>query len=170
MAETATPQFRYMKWFKTFFIGYSGISILKPDYAAFGRSEGEEYDLTVIKAKSLQFKEFKRGNDGDGAKYVLKTTEDYPVKRPLFRDNIYIKKYMGDLDIEQYHNSGHSLVYDMMQDYLSKETTFRRQLMIRDQTRTDEEVRKVVLQEMFREIEAEQGDRPYERKPSGQSY
>ena len=170
MAETATPQFRYMKWFKTFFIGYSGISILKPDYAAFGRSEGEEYDLTVIKAKSLQFKEFKRGNDGDGAKYVLKTVENYPVKRPLFRDTIYFKKYMGDMDIEQYHNSGHSLVYDMMQDYLSKEAVFRRQLMIRDQTRTDEEVRKVVLQEMFREIEEEQGGRPYERKPSGQNY
>lgn len=170
MAETATPQFRYMKWFKTFFIGYSGISILKPDYAAFGRSEGEEYDLTVIKAKSLQFKEFKRGNDGDGPKYVLKTVEDYPVKRPLFRDTLYVRKYMGDMDIEQYHNSGHSLVYDMMQDYLSKETVFRRQLMIRDQIRTDEEVRKTVLQDMFREIEEAQGGRPYERKPSGQNY
>lgn len=170
MAETATPQFRYMKWFKMFFIGYSGISVLKPDYAAFGRSEGEEYDLSVIKAKSLQFKEFKRGNDGDGAKYTLKHTSGYPVKRFLFRDDIYIAKYMGNMDIEQYHHNGHSLVYDMMQDYLSKETEFRKMLADRDQNRTEEEIQKAVLQEIFNEIEAMQGRSPYERKPSGQSY
>ena len=163
LKESATPQFRYIKWFQMFFCGYTGVKLLKSDFSNFGRIEGEDYDTTNIKTKSRLLKAFKRNSDGSGTKYLLANSDDYPVKRFVFDKNTYIRKYMGTMTWDEYRDSGGSLVYAMMLDYLGKEEEYRKRLKLYNETRTEEEVRKKVLQDMWHEIDQEQKGTAYER-------
>ena len=155
LTDIATPERRYVEWFKRFFIGYSGITALKPDYANFGRQEGDAYDTAKISQKNLLFKQFKAHNLRDGTKYLL-DDKAYPVKRFVFSKDMHITKYMGGLNWEEFMNSGESLVYRMMLDYLGKEEEYRRRLKLYNEEKTEEEIRKKVLQDMWIEIEKEQ--------------
>lgn len=163
LKESATPQFRYIKWFEMFFYGYTGVKLLKYDFSNFGRMEGEEYDTGDMKTKSLLLKKFGRVSDGFGTKYCLAGASDYPVTRFILNDKLYIRKYMGSMTWQEYEDSGNSLVYTMMLDYLGKEEEYRKLLQHRMQARTDDEIRKYVLQQMFQEMEEEQRGMPYER-------
>ena len=163
LTDITTPQRRYVDWFKTFFSGYAGITLVKPDYLNFGRQEGEEYDTSKMSQNTLLFKQFKRHSTSNGTFYLLKDTP-YPVKRFIFSKNIYIRKYMGIMNYEEYHNNnGHSLVYDMMLDYLAKEEEIRKRLKMYVEEKSEAEVRKMVLQAMWKEIEEEQKGASYER-------
>lgn len=160
--EAATPQFRYIHWFKVFFQGYEGVKILKYDFSNFGRMEGEEYDTSEIKTQGLILKPFKRVSSGEGTKYLLEE-EPYPVIRFVLSDNLYIRKYMGSMSFDEYRNSGSSLVYDMMLDYISRDSEYRDRLKRYYEDRTEDEIRKKVLQDMFKDIEDAQKGAPYER-------
>lgn len=164
LKESATPQFRYIRWFETFFYGYTGVKLLKYDFSNFGKMEGEEYDTSDMKTKSLLLKRFGRVSDGLGTKYCIAGASDYPVTRFLLNNKLYIRKYMGTMTWEEYEECGNSLVYTMMLDYLGKEEEYRQLLKQRMQERTDEEIKRYVLQQMFSEIEEEQRGTPYERK------
>lgn len=163
LKETATPQFRYIKWFQTFFHGFTGVKLLKSDFSNFGRTEGEDYDTADMKTKSRLLKAFKRNSDGKGTKYVLSNSNDYPVQRFLFDKSLYIRKYMGTMSWNEFQESGESLVYKMMLDYLGKEDEYRKHLNLNGKTRTEDEIRKKVLQDMWNEIVKEQRGASYER-------
>lgn len=78
------------------------------------------------------------------------------MKRFVFSKDMHITKYMGGLNWEGFMNSGESLVYRMMLDYLGKEEEYRRRLKLYNEEKTEEEIRKKVLQDMWIEIEKEQ--------------
>lgn len=162
LTDIATPERRYVEWFKKFFIGYTGITAIKPDYANFGRQEGEEYDTAKISQKSLLFKQFKSHNLKEGTQYLL-DEKPYPVKRFVLSKKMYINKYMGTMNWEEFTNSGESLVYRMMLDYLGKEAEYRGKLKLNNQTKTEEEIQKKVLQDMWLEIDQAQKGGVYER-------
>lgn len=162
ISEVATPQYRYVNWFKTFFTGYAGITLLKGDYENFGMQEGETYDTAKISQKTLLFKQFKMHNLSEGTKYLLDDAP-YPVKRFVLNKNTYIRKYMGVQTYEEYKGSGNSLVYSMMLDYLAKEEEYRKYLNLYREEKSEEEIRRKVLQDMFAEIDREQEGYSYER-------
>ena len=160
--ETATPQHRYIKWFKKFFYGYEGVRQLKDDYLSFGANEGESYDGSVIKTKSLTLKPFERKTDGNSTKYVLRRYKEYPVLRFVFSDKIYIRKYMGHMKYKEYKENGGSLVYAMMLDYTARYEAEKKRLKLHVETKPEGEIEKMVLQQMWKEIDEEQERRPYE--------
>lgn len=162
LTDIATPQKRYVEWFKFFFEGYAGITLLKTDYTTFGRQEGEEYDTSKISQSTLIFKQFKRRSTSNGTFYML-PKDAYPVKRFLVSKNLYIRKYMGTMTWEEYHNDGNSIVYAMMLDYLARDEEYRKYLKLYLETRTDDEIKKKVLQDMWKDIEEAQKGAPYER-------
>jgi phage/plasmid-associated DNA primase len=163
LTDIATPQKRYVEWFKMFFDGYAGITLLKADYINFGKQEGEEYDTGKMTQSSLLFKQFKRRSQSNGTFYVLSETT-YPVKRFTVSKNLYIRKYMGTMTWEEFQNDGNSLVHKMMLEYLSREEEYRKHLKLYLETKTDEEIKKKVLQDMWKEIIDEQRGAPYERQ------
>lgn len=163
LTDIATPQKRYVEWFKMFFDGYAGITLLKADYINFGKQEGEEYDTGKMTQSSLLFKQFKRRSQSNGTFYVLSETT-YPVKRFTVSKNLYIRKYMGTMTWEEFQNDGNSLIHKMMLEYLSREEEYRKHLKLYLETKTDEEIKKKVLQDMWKEIIDEQRGAPYERK------
>lgn len=162
LTDIATPERRYVDWFKKFFVGYTGITALKPDYINFGRQEGEEYDTAKVSQKNLLFKQFKSHNLKDGTQYLLDESP-YPVKRFVFSKKIYITKYMGMMSWEEFTDSGESLVYKMMLDYLGKEAEYRKHLKLYSKTKTEDEIRKKILQDMWDEIDKAQRGGVYER-------
>lgn len=162
LTDIATPQKRYVEWFKMFFDGYAGITLLKSDYTNFGRQEGEEYDTGKITQSSLLFKQFKRRSQSNGTFYVLSETS-YPVKRFTVSKNLYIRKYMGTMTWEEFQNDGNSLVHAMMLDYLARYEEYSNHLRLYSETRTEEEMKKKVLYDMWKDIEDEQIGAPYER-------
>lgn len=162
LTDIATPQKRYVEWFKMFFQGYAGITLLKSDYTNFGRQEGDDYDTGKMSQSTLLFKPFKRRSQSNGTFYML-ADSPYPVKRFIVSKNLYIRKYMGAMRWEEYHNDGNSIIYAMMLDYLAKEEEYRKRLKLYVETRTEDEIRKKVLQDMWREIDEEQEGMPYER-------
>lgn len=163
LKEGATPQFRYIKWFQTFFHGFTGVKLLKADFANFGKTEGEDYDTSDMKTKSRLLKAFRRQSDGKGTKYIISGSEDYPVARFLLDKSIYIRKYMGTLDWAEFQEAGESLVYRMMLSYLGKEEEYRKYLSLNGKAKTEEEIKKKVLQDMWDEIDKAQEGYPYER-------
>lgn len=166
ISDTATPQYRYMDWFKKFFGGYSGINLLKDDYAHFGIQEGEAYNTAIISQKTLLFKQFKRRSVDTSTKYVLDNWDDkFPVRRFMMEKTLYIRKYMGTMSWDEYIDSGHSIVYDMMLDYLAREDVYKQHAELYREEFDEVAVRKKVIQEMFADIEKEQGKgTPYVRK------
>lgn len=162
LTDIATPQKRYVEWFKMFFQGYAGITLLKSDYTNFGKQEGEDYDTSKISQNTLLFKPFKRRSQSNGTFYML-ADSPYPVKRFILPKNMYIRKYMGVMSWEEYQNSGNSIVYTMMLDYLEREESYLKLLKFHRETRTEEEVRRKVLQDMWKDIDEEQKGAPYER-------
>ena len=162
LTDIATPQKRYMEWFKRFFQGYAGILLLKTDYANFGRHEGDEYDTGKMSQSSLVFKQYKRRSRSDGT-YYMSEDAPYPVKRFLVSKKLYIRKYMGVMNWEEYHNDGGSIVHAMMLDYLAREEEYRRYIKRNLIEKTDEEVRRKVLYDMWKDIDEEQKGAPYER-------
>lgn len=162
LTDIATPQKRYVEWFKIFFNGYAGITLLKSDYTNFGRQEGEDYDTSKMAQSSLLFKQFKRRSQSNGTFYVL-ADAPYPVQRFTMSKKLYIRKYMGGMNWEEFHNDGGSLVHMMMLDYLAREEEYRKYLKLYVETKTDEEIRKKVLHDMWKDISDEQGKAPYER-------
>lgn len=162
LTDIATPQKRYVEWFKMFFSGYAGITLLKSDYINFGKQEGEEYDTGKIAQSSLLFKQFKRRSKSNGTFYML-SDGPYPVNRFVFSKNLYIRKYMGTMEWEDFQNDGNSIVYAMMLDYLAKEEEYRKYLKRNMKIKTEEEIRKKIIQDMWLEIADEQGGAPYER-------
>lgn len=163
LKESATPQFRYVKWYKLFFCGFTGVKLLKSDFANFGRIEGEDYDTSDMKTKSRLLKAFKRQSDGKGTRYILSDSDNYPVNRFLLDKNIYIRKYMGTMNWPEFQDSGGSLIYMMMLDYLGKEDEYRKYLNLNGKVKTEDEIRKKVLQDMWHEIDEEQKGGSYER-------
>ena len=162
LTDIATPQKRYVEWFKVFFNGYAGITLLKSDYTTFGRQEGEDYDTSKMAQSSLLFKQFKRRSQSNGTFYVLADTP-YPVQRFTMSKKLYIRKYMGDMRWEEYHNDGNSLVHAMMLDYLAREEEYRKYLKMYVETKSEEEIRKKVLHDMWKDINDIQRGIPYER-------
>ena len=162
LTDIATPQKRYVEWFKFFFNGYAGITLLKSDYTNFGRQEGEEYDTGKMAQSSLLFKQFKRRSQSNGTYYML-ADSPYPVKRFVVSKKTFIRKYMGTMRWEEFHNDGNSLVYVMMLDYLAREEEYRKYLKIHVETKSEDDIKKKVLQDMWKDIEKEQGGTPYER-------
>jgi hypothetical protein len=70
---------------------------------------------------------------------------------------------MGDMRWEEYHNDGNSLVHAMMLDYLAREEEYRKYLKMYVETKTEEEIRKKVLHDMWKDINDIQRGIPYER-------
>jgi hypothetical protein len=165
ISETATPQYRYVNWFKKFFDGYSGINLLKEDYTHFGVQEGEEYNTAIISQKTLLFKQFKRRSVSGETRYILDDGEaSHPVKRFTMSDALYIKKYMGTMSWSEYMENGRSIVYDMMLDYLAREDELRSHAEMYREEFDPIAAQKKILQDMFLDIEKEQGKVPYVRK------
>ena len=162
LTDIATPQKRYVEWFKMFFDGYAGITLLKSDYINFGKQEGEEYDTGKMTQSSLLFKQFKRRSQSNGTFYVL-SEAPYPVKRFTVSKNLYIRKYMGTMTWEEFQSDGNSLVHTMMLEYLSREEEYRKHLKLYLETKTEEEIKKKILQDMWKDIIDEQRGAPYER-------
>ena len=65
---------------------------------------------------------------------------------------------------EEFQNDGNSLIHKMMLEYLSREEEYRKHLKLYLEAKTDEEIKKKVLQDMWKEIIDEQRGAPYERK------
>lgn len=162
ITDIATPERRYLDWFKRFFKGYAGITLMKKDYANFGRQEGEEYDTAEIAQTNMRFKQFKMHNFKGGTQYLL-DEEHFPVERFVLMKKLWIRKYMGAMTWGEFIDSGESLVYRMMLDYLGKEEEYRRHLKLIGSTKTEEEIQKKVLQDMWLEIDKEQMGNKYER-------
>lgn len=162
LTDIATPQKRYVEWFKIFFQGYAGIMLMKTDYTNFGKQEGEEFDTTKMAQSSLIFKQFKRRSTSNGTFYML-ADAPFPVKRFILSKNIYIRKYMGDMEFEEYENNGNSLLHAMMLDYIARDEEYRKWLKMYVETRTEDEIRKKVLHDMWKAIDDEQKGAPYER-------
>lgn len=162
LTDIATPQKRYVEWFKTFFNGYAGITLLKSDYTNFGRQEGEDYDTGKMAQSSLLFKQFKRRSQSNGTFYVL-ADAPYPVQRFTVSKKLYIRKYMGSMSWDEFHNDGSSLVHTMMLDYLAREEEYRKYLKMYSEVKTEDEIKKKILHDMWKDISDEQGKVPYER-------
>ena len=162
LTDIATPERRYVDWFKKFFIGYTGITLLKTDFPNFGRQEGEEYDPSTFSQQNLLFKQFKSHRLRSGTQYSLDETP-YPVKRFVMSKQLYLRKYMGTMSLQEFEDAGESLVYKMMLDYLGKEEEYRRRLKLYAEEKTEEEVQRKVLQDMWQEIDEAQKGAPYER-------
>lgn len=162
LEETAVPKNRYFSWLTEFFSSYGLISLVKQDFINFGRMEGEIYDGSVIKSKDILFKRFKRGNSKYGTVYKLPTDKNYPVERHHFYERSYYKKYMGAMSLVEYHDAGHSLVYDMMVDLLAHEEQVRAELRTSGAERTPEEIRNLAKMRMFRELDTERKGLRYE--------
>lgn len=162
LTDIATPQKRYVEWFKMFFQGYAGITLLKSDYTNFGRQEGDDYDTGKMSQSTLLFKPFKRRSQSNGTFYMLSDTP-YPVKRFVISKNFYIRKYMGTMRWEDYQNDGNSIVFTMMLDYLAREEEYRTYLKRRYEEKSEDEIKKKILQDMWKDIDEEQGGAPYER-------
>jgi hypothetical protein len=154
--ETATPHARYLYWFTKFFSGFKKITTLKEDYIRFGRAEGENYDTDIIKLKELPFKRFSRSSLKDGTTVYRESDKDKPVKRFIMEDDTYIRKYMGNMNLQEVNHSGDSVVYTMMVDYLKRETEYKDMLKLAGLEKTQKEIEKKVLQDMFKDIDSEQ--------------
>lgn len=76
---------------------------------------------------------------------------------------LYLRKYMGTMSLQEFEDAGESLVYKMMLDYLGKEEEYRRRLKLYAEEKTEEEVQRKVLQDMWQEIDEAQKGAPYER-------
>lgn len=157
--ETATPHARYLYWFSKFFRGYTKISALKDDYIKFGKTEGEDYPTDEIKLSALPFKKFTRRSLPDGATVYRESDKGYPVARFDMDPNTYIRKYMGEMNLTELNKSGESVVYKMMTDYLRRDTEYRQMLKTGGIEKTDAEIDKKILQEMFTDICHEQTKR-----------
>ena len=70
---------------------------------------------------------------------------------------------MGTMTWEEFQNDGNSLVYTMMLDYLARYEEYSNHLKLYSETRTEEEIKKKVLYDMWKDIEDEQRGAPYER-------
>ena len=162
LTDIATPQKRYIEWFKMFFQGYAGITLLKSDYTNFGKQEGDDYDTSKMSQSTLLFKPFKRRSKSNGTFYML-ADSPYPVKRFIVSKKLYIRKYMGTMNWEEFHNDGNSLVYTIMLDYLAREEEYRKWLRMHVEERTEEEIRRKILYDMWNDIAEEQRGAPYER-------
>lgn len=154
--ETATPHARYLYWFTKFFSGFKKITTLKEDYIKFGKAEGEDYDTDIIKLKELPFKRFSRSSLRDGTTVYKESDKGFPVKRFIMEDNTYIRKYMGSMNLQEVNYSGDSVVYTMMVDYLKREAEYKDMLKLAGIEKTQKEIEKKVLQDMFKDIESEQ--------------
>lgn len=157
--ETATPHTRYLHWFSKFFRGFTKISVLKEDYIKFGKTEGEDYDTSEIKLNALPFKKFGRRTRQDGQTVHRESDKGYPVARFEMEENTYIRKYMGDMNLTELNKSGESIVYKMMTDYLRRDTEYRQMLKEGGIEKTDAEIDKKILQEMFTDTFHEQTKR-----------
>lgn len=157
--ETATPHTRYLNWFSKFFRGFTKISALKDDYIKFGKTEGEDYDTSEIKLSALPFKKFSRSSLRDGTTVYRESDKGYPVARFDMDPNTYIRKYMGDMNLTELNRSGESIVYKMMVDYIKRESEYRQLLKTGGVEKTDAEIEKKVLQDMFTDLCHEQTKR-----------
>lgn len=164
--ETATPHSRYLYWFLKFFSGFSKISALKDDYVKFGRAEGEDYDTSIIKLKELPFKRFGRSSLPDGTTVYRESDKGKPVKRFIMDSDSFIRKYMGELNLTEMNHGGESIVYKMMTDYLKREAEYKEQLKLVGFEKTEQEIEKKILQDMFSEIDREQTHHKSFRKES----
>lgn len=157
--ETATPHTRYLHWFSKFFRGFTKISALKDDYIKFGKTEGEDYDTSEIKLSALPFKKFSRSSLRDGTTVYRESDKGYPVARFDMDPNTYIRKYMGDMNLTELNRSGESIVYKMMVDYIKRDSEYRQLLKTGGVEKTDAEIEKKVLQDMFTDLCHEQTKR-----------
>lgn len=157
--ETATPHTRYLHWFSKFFRGFTKISALKDDYIKFGKTEGEDYDTSEIKLSALPFKKFSRSSLRDGTTVYRESDKGYPVARFDMDPNTYIRKYMGDMNLTELNRSGESIVYKMMVDYIKRDSEYRQLLKTGGVDKTDAEIEKKVLQDMFTDLCHEQTKR-----------
>lgn len=157
--ETATPHARYLHWFSKFFRGFTKISAIKEDYIKFGKTEGEDYDTSEIKLSALPFKKFGRRSLPDGTTVYRESDKGYPVARFDMDPNTYIRKYMGDMNLTELNRSGESIVYKMMVDYIKRDSEYRQLLKTGGVEKTDAEIEKKVLQDMFTDLCHEQTKR-----------
>lgn len=157
--ETATPHTRYLHWFSKFFRGFTKISALKDDYIKFGKTEGEDYDTSEIKLSALPFKKFSRSSLRDGTTVYRESDKGYPVARFDMDPNTYIRKYMGEMNLTELNRSGESIVYKMMVDYIKRDSEYRQLLKTGGVEKTDAEIEKKVLQDMFTDLCHEQTKR-----------
>ena len=63
---------------------------------------------------------------------------------------------MGALSLDEYYEGHHSLVHDMMEDYLAKKEEYESKLKKAKISKTKEEIDKYVMSEMFRSIDQAQ--------------
>lgn len=164
--ETATPHARYLYWFSKFFAGFKKITTLKDDYIRFGRAEGEEYDTDIIKLKELPFKKFSRSALRDGTTVYRESDKGYYVKRFVMEEDTYIRKYMGIRNLSDMNYAGDSIVYTMMVDYLRRDAELRENLKLAKIEKSDKEIEKKILQEMFKDIADAQEPYPDYKKES----
>ena len=164
--ETATPHARYLFWFTKFFAGFKKITTLKEDYIRFGRAEGEEYDTDIIKLKELPFKRFSRSSLSDGTTVYRESDKGYYVKRFVMEDDTYIRQYMGIKNLSDMNYSGDSIVYTMMVDYLKRVAEYKEVLKLAKVEKTDKEIDKKILQDMFKDIADAQTSYPDFKKES----
>lgn len=157
--ETATPHARYLHWFSKFFRGFTKISAIKEDYIKFGKTEGEDYDTSEIKLSALPFKKFGRRSLPDGTTVYRESDKGYPVARFDMDPNTYIRKYMGEMNLTELNRSGESIVYKMMVDYIKRDSEYRQLLKTGGVEKTDAEIEKKVLQDMFTDLCHEQTKR-----------
>lgn len=156
--ETATPHTRYLYWFTKFFSGFAKITDLKEDYIKFGKAEGEDYDTSMIKLKELPFKRFGRSSLRDGTTVYKEADINKPVQRFIMYGDTYIRQYMGDKNLQEMTHGpeGESVVYKMMTDYLKREAEYKQNLETAGVEKSEKEIEKKILQDMFAEISRSQ--------------
>lgn len=156
LSETAAPKKAYCMWMSKFFNSFSGIKIPKTDYINFGYLEGETYDGNEIKRKDHFFGKFRRISSENGTYYKNPEGEVGYFARFNMASNLRITKYMGALSLDEYYEGHHSLVHDMMEDYLAKKEEYESKLKKSKISKTKEEIDKYVMSEMFRSIDQAQ--------------
>lgn len=161
MEESAVPKRRYFTWLTAFFDSYSGIKIPKKDFINFGMIEGENYDGGEIKAKDMQFSRFTRRSTPKGVLYKIDNKSIFGCRRFFMCDKMYIRKYMGAMNLEEYHNNGNSIVHAMMIDFLSRKAKIEAILKNGGQKIDKRGVEKQAMQEMLKDIEYEQRGASY---------
>lgn len=161
LSETAAPKKNYTKWFQKFFNSFDGITTPKDDFANFGKQEGENYDRGEIKRKDHFFGKFKRSCSGNKTYYKAQDPDNGYFPRFEMCEEIRITKYMGYMSLKEFYEAGYSLVHAMMEDYLIRREVHVKRLKEARLSRTNEEIDKHVMIEMYNDISKEQKGRSY---------
>ena len=155
LSEVAVPRKEYYKWFSMFMSSFSGIKLVKTDFLKFGSEEGDDYDGSDINMKQRPFSNNKRVCDGNSTYYKVEGPEIGVFNKFKFTPDLRIRKYMGSLTLEQYHDGGHSLIHAMREDYLVKMANYENDLKTAGMSRTGEDKNKHVMQQIYYEISKE---------------